>query len=90
LRHPRGTIPADTPHVAHALLRRAAKIARAAGCPHLDFEATPSWPHAAVLKRAGFMTARSELYLNVFRHPKRRFVTQLDEWRLVPGDQDAL
>ena len=82
--------PPDTPHVAHALLRRAAKIARAAGCPHLDFEATPSWPHAAVLKRAGFMTARSELYLNVFRHPKRRFVTQLDQWRLVPGDQDAL
>ncbi|MBW2236315.1 MAG: hypothetical protein JRG85_13075, partial [Deltaproteobacteria bacterium] len=51
--------PPDAPHVAHALIRRAAKTAREAGCPQLDFEATPSWPHAAVLRRAGFLTAPS-------------------------------
>jgi hypothetical protein len=34
--------PPNAPHVAHTLIRRAAKIAREAGCPKLDFETTPS------------------------------------------------
>lgn len=82
--------PPAAPRVAHALIRRAASIAREAGCPQLDFEATPSWPHAAILERAGFMTAPSNVYLNAYRHPKHPEETRLDQWRLVPGDQDAL
>jgi hypothetical protein len=82
--------PPNAPHVAHALIGRAAKIARESGCPQLEFVATPSWPHAAVLRRAGFLTAPSDVYLNAYRHPKHRFKTELHEWRLVPGDQDAL
>jgi hypothetical protein len=82
--------PPDAQHVAHALIRRAAAIAREAGCPHLDWESTPSWPHEAVLLRAGFRSAPSNLYVNAYRHRKHRFKSRLDQWRLVPGDQDAL
>jgi len=82
--------PPDAPHVAHALIRRAAKTAREAGCPQLDFEATPSWPHAAVLRRAGFLTAPSDVYLNAFGRRTANERPGLEHWQLVPGDQDGL
>jgi hypothetical protein len=82
--------PPNAPHVAHTLIRRAAKIAREAGCPKLDFETTPSWPYAALLKRAGFMEAPSKLYLAAYGRSFPHEETALEHWRLVPGDQDAL
>lgn len=82
--------PPGAPDVAHALIRRAAKTARGAGCPQLDFEITPSWPHAPILQRAGFIAAPSNIYVNAYSRRIPRDQARLEFWQLVPGDQDAL
>jgi hypothetical protein len=83
-------VSSAAPDVSQALIRWAARTARAAGCPQLDFEATCSKPYAAVLKRAGFIAAPSEVYLTAHVPREAPERTRLEDWRLVPGDQDSL
>ena len=80
--------PPKAPNIAHALIRRAAKTARDAGGSQLDFVVTPSYPHTAMLKRAGFLAAPSDVYLRAYGRGREE--TPLDLWQLVPGDQDTL
>lgn len=82
--------PRGSAAVAGALLQRAIEIARNADCRQIDFFATPSWPHWPVLCRAGFAAATSGIHLLAVSGHRGPEVQKLENWQLVPGDQDSL
>jgi GNAT superfamily N-acetyltransferase len=75
--------------VARALLLRAIRTARAAGCTAIQCVATPSFRHWPLLRRAGFLRAPSDVYVSIRgeAHPGLR---RLQNWQLGPGDIDTL
>jgi hypothetical protein len=71
-----------------ALLLRAARAAREAGCASLEFSAPPRWRHWPLLRSVGFVDRPSDLFL--FTRGPSPDVRDLDLWQCVPGDVDAL
>lgn len=82
--------PPASPTAAGALLERAIDLAREAGCRKLDFFATPSWPHWDLLRRVGFVTVSSGIHLLALSMRRGPEVQRIENWQLVPGDQDSL
>ncbi len=73
---------------ARALLARAIRVARDAGCPYLAFYAPEAWRHWQLLRRSGFLPYRSNCYLSARGGIYEPEVCDLDNWQLVPGDSD--
>jgi hypothetical protein len=82
--------PPGAAAAAGALLERAIEIASEADCRQLEFFATPSWPHWELLRRVGFAVASSEIHLLASSMRRGPEVQRLENWQLVPGDQDSL
>lgn len=75
---------------ARALVRRAARTTREAGCEILEFFCSPGSPALPLLRRCGFVRLRSGVFLYL-RAP--RPVEEYRDpagWRLAPGDSDVI
>ena len=84
-----GALPGSS-NALGALLAHAIEITREASCRQLEFFATPSWPHWDLLRRVGFVTANSGIHLLALSLRRGPEVQRLENWQLVPGDQDSL
>jgi hypothetical protein len=70
------------------LLRGAMEAASEAGCRRLAFDAPPRWRHWPTFRAAGLVECRPRRYLQVdTRQPLGP--GRLDDWQLLPGDDDA-
>lgn len=79
--------PQQPDPIPRALLRRAAEVAREAGCRRLGFFSGPAWPHWPLFRSAGFTQAGGEMYF-LADGPQGPQVRCLENWRFVPGDND--
>jgi hypothetical protein len=70
------------------LLRSALEAARAAGCRRLAFDATPGWRHWPTFRAAGLEDRRPRRFLSVFGSSAFG-AGKLEDWQIVPGDDDV-
>lgn len=75
--------------VARTLLDAVVAASRDAGCRRIAFFGTPSWPHWALLRDAGFAPRDESPRLIVRERSPSPACYALGSWRLGPGDHDA-
>ncbi|HUI28476.1 MAG TPA: GNAT family N-acetyltransferase, partial [Candidatus Kryptonia bacterium] len=80
-------VPTSPRRLASKLLLHAIATARAAGCASMRFTASPQWRHWPFLRLAGFLPARSEIYLWPGGPDE---ANELGVWQWTPGDMDEL
>lgn len=80
--------PADQAGAAETLLAGLVTMARSAGCDRIDFYASSGWRYWALLRRAGFTSRASNIYVTA-RLTGNDEVSLEDNWQLLPGDSDV-
>ncbi len=83
--------PRDQPHAARALLGHVIKVARDAGCSHLEVVASTAWRYWRLLSAVGSvkLPAMVTMYAYCLREDAPGVQT-LGNWQLLGGDLDPL
>lgn len=80
--------PPDLDGAAETLLAGIVSTARSAGCDRIDFYATTGWRFWGLLRRAGFTSRKSSVYVTS-RLTGHDEVCLEENWQLLPGDSDV-
>lgn len=79
---------AASPQHASTLMAHTLGVARAAGCPRVNFFAPPSWRHWTAFRRAGFLPYTTTHHLLGIDWHDRETSDRLESWQVTPGDRD--
>lgn len=79
---------AARPEHAPSLLAHSLAVARQADCGLVNFFSGPNWRHWPLFRRAGFLSYRTDNYLDATDWTDRAASESFDAWQVMPGDRD--